>query len=231
MTLPSSGTISLSQVNTELSKSSTATISMNDTDARALAEKTGSGNKIKMSDFYGKSSSGSTPPSPPSSVIQVNDPSGASNQGWNNINNILTVDGNFASSNIDNPNSGGDKSTKYLIGRNLGLNVPSGKTLTDLAFEFRIFANHTGDPPGTVQVRRVSMFNNTSQIGSIKSGPIISGSLATYTINGNSSFWGTTLTASLVNNSLFGLGLMARNFSGKGNYTVQYYWMRVTASW
>lgn len=52
MTLPVSGAISLSDVNVELNKSSTALISMNDSDARYLAG-VPSG-QISMSNFYGK---------------------------------------------------------------------------------------------------------------------------------------------------------------------------------
>lgn len=52
MTLPSSGAISLSQVNTELQKSATATISLGDADVRLLAQvPTG---PISMSNLYGK---------------------------------------------------------------------------------------------------------------------------------------------------------------------------------
>lgn len=54
MTLPLSGAISLSDVNIELGKSATATISLNDADVRALfGVPSGS---ISMSDGYGKSS-------------------------------------------------------------------------------------------------------------------------------------------------------------------------------
>lgn len=57
MALPASGnSISLSQVNTELGLSSTATISMNDTAVRSLFGKAGSGTTISMSDGFGKSS-------------------------------------------------------------------------------------------------------------------------------------------------------------------------------
>lgn len=52
MTLPT-GTISLSQVNTELGKSSTATISLNDSAVRSLAGKTSG--TISMNDLRGKS--------------------------------------------------------------------------------------------------------------------------------------------------------------------------------
>lgn len=52
MTLPSSGAISLSQVNTELQKSSSATISLGDSDVRLLAQ-VPSGT-ISMSNLYGK---------------------------------------------------------------------------------------------------------------------------------------------------------------------------------
>lgn len=53
MTLQSSGTISLGNVNTELGNSSAANINMNNTDVRALAN-VASG-AISMSNFYGKS--------------------------------------------------------------------------------------------------------------------------------------------------------------------------------
>lgn len=60
MTLPLSGTLALSDVNTELGRASTTTISMNETAVRALAE-VPSG-QISMSNFYGK------PTPPPASV-------------------------------------------------------------------------------------------------------------------------------------------------------------------
>lgn len=57
MPLPSSGnTISLSQVNTELGRTATATIDMNDSALRSMFGKTGSGTTISMSDGWGKSS-------------------------------------------------------------------------------------------------------------------------------------------------------------------------------
>lgn len=56
MALPGSGsTISLSQVNTELGRGSTATIDMNDSALRSLFGKPGSGTTISMSDGWGKS--------------------------------------------------------------------------------------------------------------------------------------------------------------------------------
>lgn len=52
MTLQASGTISFSNINTELQRSSTALLSLNDTNARELANK--SSGIISLSDFYGK---------------------------------------------------------------------------------------------------------------------------------------------------------------------------------
>ena len=56
MTLPASGnSISLNQVNTELGRTATALIEMNDAAVRSLFGKPGSGNTISMSDGHGKS--------------------------------------------------------------------------------------------------------------------------------------------------------------------------------
>ena len=55
MALPSSGSISLSQVNTELKKSATAVISLNDSNVRKLAGRTTG--VISMSDLRGKKAS------------------------------------------------------------------------------------------------------------------------------------------------------------------------------
>lgn len=53
--LPETGSISMQQVNTELKKSGTATISLNDTDVRKLAGKTSG--TLSMNDLRGKKAS------------------------------------------------------------------------------------------------------------------------------------------------------------------------------
>lgn len=55
MALPSSGAISLSDVNTNIGASSTATITMNDTAVRLLSNGNTSTNPVTMSGLYGKS--------------------------------------------------------------------------------------------------------------------------------------------------------------------------------
>jgi hypothetical protein len=60
MTLPSSGPISLSQVDTQLGYSATAAISMNDAAVRSLAGVGGSGTAWSMSSLYGKPAGATT---------------------------------------------------------------------------------------------------------------------------------------------------------------------------
>jgi hypothetical protein len=55
MTMPSSGPISLNQANTELGRSATATLTMNDSALRTLAGVGGSGTTWSMNSLYGKS--------------------------------------------------------------------------------------------------------------------------------------------------------------------------------
>ena len=55
MTLPASGAISLNQVNVELLRSATASINLNDSAVRTLAQVGGSGTQISMSSLLGKS--------------------------------------------------------------------------------------------------------------------------------------------------------------------------------
>jgi hypothetical protein len=56
MTLPASGSLSLSQVNTELGRNASASINLNDSQVRSLAGVGGSGTQISMSSLIGKSS-------------------------------------------------------------------------------------------------------------------------------------------------------------------------------
>lgn len=91
MTLPSSGPISLSQVNTELGLSSTALITMNDSAVRTLFQKTGSGTTISMSDGYGKANQFAFTIS--SNQTNANLRTLAVNAGWNQSSKVVATIG------------------------------------------------------------------------------------------------------------------------------------------
>jgi hypothetical protein len=89
MTLPSSGSISLSQVNTELGLSATALITMNDSAVRTLFQKTGSGTAISMSDGYGKANQFAFTIS--SNQTNANLRTLAVNAGWNETSKVVAT--------------------------------------------------------------------------------------------------------------------------------------------
>lgn len=89
MTLPASGSISLSQVNTELGLSSTASISLNDSAVRTLFAK--SSGAIAMSDGYGKSNT--FPFTISSNQTNANLRSLAISAGWNGTTRVVATIG------------------------------------------------------------------------------------------------------------------------------------------
>lgn len=232
MALPSTGPLSFNQVNTELGRPATQLITLNDPAVRSLAG-IPSGT-IAFSDLRGKAASGSIDNSSPSSWVELTAPIDSPIRTWNNpANTAIQADTTYSYYVINNVSSGTDHpTTDILVSRGFGFAVPAGKTITNLKVEFRLGHAVGGSP--LIKLNFVKLYNNTTQIGLDKTTyPVINSGFSTFTFQGNSSYWGTTLNDVVVNNSLFGIGFYTHNYDGNKNDDgeVRCAWVRMSVSW
>lgn len=216
MTLQASGTISVSNINVELGRTSTAASNLNESTLRTLAN-VPSGS-ISLSNFYGKtygdpSGTGKYPTS------------GFSNTSRGTITWVNQTNATGAANSVYSTSTGGGNPpfvSNYLVLQNLGFNIPTNKTIAGIT------AYVTGYKNVSTSVPSAKLWNGSSttvdqSIGTAKSITFTVGTSTTFTLGGSTDVWGASLTPAIINSSNFGIALMAdKTVTGSGGTHVCY---------
>ena len=139
---------------------------------------------------------------------------------WNNVENVYSENGVCATT----PNFNTISVSRYLRAYNFGFNIPVGATILGIKVEIKKASNGTSKKDNLV-----NLYNGT-YVGDNKSDIInVWPTTLAYTIyGGESDMWGTTLTATQVNNPGFGVGISGKNIDSSAcNCQVDHFRMTV----
>jgi hypothetical protein len=137
-------------------------------------------------------------------------PSGS--ESWSSTQNITAPDGNYATSDLStSAGDPGPDGTSYINATGFNFNIPSGSTINGVAatayvgsFPVTGFI-HGGVSTDSIQLLKAGVQSGTGHSG----GSWTQGSITPQSYGSSSDLWGTSLTASDVNNSGFGVSIAA----------------------
>jgi len=157
-------------------------------------------------DYFEAGASGSDGANSPSSTAQYD-----SNTSWSNADNIKSNDASDASVTL-----GAYASSRYLVGKGFGFDIPSGATVTGVKVEV--------ESSLTTSTHKLNLVWNGHIIGTTNTSYCISGGY--YFFGHDTDTWGFTLNESVVESSTFGAGYKATAMMTGGSATADH--MRIT---
>ena len=119
------------------------------------------------------------------------------NVAWSNPGRITTADDSYSTCAI----SYGYKKSQLLIANNFGFSIPAGATITNVSFTYRRDLTTATCTENTIQMTDAY----TSLTGNNKASGYWDGTPTESTRSGDSTYWGVTLTPTLMNDAGFGL--------------------------
>ncbi len=173
--------------------------------------------------FISTASSG-TPQLAPTLVDQILAGSGIS---WANPSGII---GSGSSATAHFPNLSGPGFSDVLRGYAYGFALPTGATVEGIQIDFEIQSSSTSVITQNVQAQ---IYKSGLPVGSVPGTPVPSSAIfQTVTFGSPTDLWGTTWTASEINDLTFGLGLQVIvNYAGGTFHLVQLRNYLVTITW
>jgi hypothetical protein len=148
-------------------------------------------------------------PSAPSAVSSV---TGIGTVAWSNAANAEASDDAWASASL-----GSGVVSNYLEATGFGFAIPAGSTITGVTVSVERSASGTSDiRDQSLRLLKASALAGTDRADTLSSWPHGTDASASY--GSSSDLWGTTLTASDVNASGFGVALSAKNNAGSANF-------------
>ena len=154
---------------------------------------------------------------------------GSNGQGdnWNNPGNITSAGSPYTDVSLDRVRNNVTQVSTYLQGSGYGFEIPAGATIQGITVVINRMSDHSATRDDRISLVKGSSVQTANKF-SASDWPVNTFSTATY--GGPGDLWGTTWSASDINNSGFGVVLSVRNSNNNSRANPEVDYMQITVT-